>query len=123
MFRNTVVAQLTDLETGDFAGYALQVGCMTLYVPTEEGVRRALVAIANDPEGHEKEFYARQRKHEERKKKAAEQVWKAAHTHRHEDEDSEVEAPGRYAEAADTPAPQTSNMVEPGQPIGLSGHR
>jgi len=59
MFRNVTVVELTDLETGEHGGYALSVGCMNFHLHTEEEVKKALVAIANDPHEHERAFYLR----------------------------------------------------------------
>jgi hypothetical protein len=71
MFRDLSVRVLTSLHTGKIVGYSLNVGCMTFYVENEAELKKELVAIANDPQGHEEAFYLRKEDYDRRQRQNA----------------------------------------------------
>jgi hypothetical protein len=56
------VRALKNLKDGIPAGYSISVGCMDFWVGSEEEARREVIAIANDPVGHERAYYDRCRR-------------------------------------------------------------
>ena len=59
MIREIKIVPLQNIENGEDAGYMLSVGCKHFHVSSEAEARKHMIAIANDPQGHEQAFYDR----------------------------------------------------------------
>jgi hypothetical protein len=59
MFREMNTKRLTDYRTGKTVGFYVHIGCQDFYVDNEADTRKLVVAYANDPEGVERDAYAR----------------------------------------------------------------